>query len=214
MGKTRVMYRVFCALLPVLCFLDAPVLSQTTQLRRKFLVNANHPFVYVKFDHIGPGIPRDEDEPSLRIWLRLTNNCRIPILVRANGVPDESPKDEIGVQYEVVRNPEVRMAVLMDKPGSQKATGQQEPEAAIEELPRGNNFHVASLVSVEPGSDILFSIPINGLSDKWHVEIPFEFELPKGKGPRDPIDGGIPAMVLNYSLWDLPPKSQAELVKK
>lgn len=134
--------------------------------------------------------------------------------MRANGVPDESPKDEIGVQYEVVRNPEVRMAVLMDKPGSQKATGQQEPEAAIEELPRGNNFHVASLVSVEPGSDILFSIPINGLSDKWHVEIPFEFELPKGKGQRDPIDGGIPAMVLNYSLWDLPPKSQAELVKK
>lgn len=55
MGKTRVMYRVFCALLLVLCFLDVPVLSQTTQVRRKFLVNANHPFVYVKFDHIGPG---------------------------------------------------------------------------------------------------------------------------------------------------------------
>lgn len=219
-GKTRVLYRVFCALLPVLCFLEAPALSQTTQARSKFLINADHPFVYVKFDHIGPGIPRSEDEPNLRIWLRLTNNCRIPILVRANGVPDESPKDEVGVQYAVVPNPEVEGAVVFDKPGSKEAAGQQRPQVEVQEMPRGYMFHVASLVRIEPGSDMLFSLPANHLSDKWHIEIPFEFELPKGeglpkrKGPRDPVNGGIPTMVLNYSLWDLPPKSQAEIVKK
>ena len=210
MEKTRGVCRVFWVLLPVLCFLAVPVRSQTVQAPTGFVMNVNRPFVYVKFDHIGPGVARSKDEPNLRIWLRLTNNCRIAILVQASGVPDESPEDEVGVQYEVVRNPEI--SILPLNPREEKTTIQEKPKAA--ELPRGTMFHVASLVSIEPGNDILFSVPVNHLSDKWHIEIPFEFELPKGKGPRDPNNGGIPVMVLHYSLWDLPPKSRAEIVKK
>jgi hypothetical protein len=100
------------------------------------------------------------------------------------------------------------------KSESEKAADQQESEAKVEEVPRGSMFHVASLVSIEPGRDILFSLPVNHLSKKWHIEIPFEFELPKGKGRRVPINGGIPVMVVQYSLWDLPPKSQAEIGRK
>jgi len=107
------------------------------------------------------------------------------------------PKDEVGVQYDVVPSPEIRGAVMsfpqssvIGKSESEKATDQEESQAKVEEVPRGYMFHVASLVSIEPGRDLLFSLPVNHLSKKWHIEIPFEFELPKGKGPHDPISGG------------------------
>jgi hypothetical protein len=158
-----------------------------------FLIDVNRPFVYVKFDHIGPGAPRSADEPNSRIWLRLTNNCRIPILVRANGVPDESPKDEVGLEWRVVPNPTIQ---------------------GIGEITRGYMEEVASLVTIGPEEEILFSMPVNHLSKRWHVEIPFEFELPKGKGLRDPANGGEPIMVVSYSLWDLPPKALTGLGEK
>ena len=67
-----------------------------------FVIDPNRPFVYLRFDHMGPGIRRSEGEPSSRIWLRLVNNCRVPIIVSTFGVPDGSPKGEIGVMDEVV----------------------------------------------------------------------------------------------------------------
>jgi hypothetical protein len=70
-----------------------------------FLIDVNRPFVYVNFDHIGPGIPRDTTEPKSRIWVRLRNNCRVDIVVRVNGVPDNRPKDEVGLEYDLVANP-------------------------------------------------------------------------------------------------------------
>jgi hypothetical protein len=221
MQMTSALYRVFRILLPVLCVLGTPLLSQTTKTRSEFLIDVNRPFVYVKFDHIGTGAPTSEDEPNSRIWLRLTNNCRIPILVHANGVPDESPKDEVGVQYGVVRDPEIQLPIMSFPQSSvagtsesEKGKDQQKAQATTEEVPRGYMFHVASLVSIEPGTGILFSLPVNHLSKKWHIEIPFEFELPKGKGPRDPVNGGIPVMVVQYSIWDLPPESRAEIRSK
>src|SRR5260370_6825815 len=69
---------------------------------KDFIIDPNRPFVYLRFDHIGKGIPRDEDEPATRIWLRLTNNCGVPIVVSTFGVPPGSPKAEGGGMKEVV----------------------------------------------------------------------------------------------------------------
>ncbi|HXA00089.1 MAG TPA: hypothetical protein VN025_20190 [Candidatus Dormibacteraeota bacterium] len=218
---TKALYRVFRILLPALCVLGTPLLSQTTKTRSEFLIDVNRPFVYVKFDHIGPGAPRSEDEPTSRVWVRLTNNCLIPITVRANGVPDESPKDEVGVQYDVVENPKPQGAGTLFSPSSartksesDKSTDEKDQKGKEQVVPRGYMFHVASLIIIDPGEEILFSLPVNHLSRNWHIEIPFEFELPQGKGPRDPLNGGEPLMAVHYSLWDLPPKAQAELAKK
>jgi hypothetical protein len=97
MQMTSALYRVFCVLLPVPYVLGRPLLSQTTKTRNKFLIDVNCPFAHVKFDRIGPGAPKSEDEPTSRTWFRLTNNCRIPILVRANGVPNEKAPECPGV---------------------------------------------------------------------------------------------------------------------
>jgi hypothetical protein len=136
-------------------------------------------------------------------------------------VPDESPQDEVGVQYDVVHDPEIRGAIMFfpqssveDTLEKEKSADQQKSQATSEEVPRGYIFDVASLVRIQSGRDILFSLPVNHLSKKWHIEIPFEFELPKGKGARDPVNGGIPVMVVQYSLWDLPPESRTQIGKK
>jgi hypothetical protein len=206
-------------IVPMVCVVSTTLPAQSTKTNKGFLLDVNRPFVYVKFDHIGPGAPRSTDEPNSRIWLRLTNNCRIPILVRANGVPDESPKDEVGLEYEVVPNPTMRGMVSFspsDKDRMGLSGETQKSETNVDDVPRGYMEEVASLVTIGPGEEVLFSMPINHLGKRWHVEIPFEFELPKpkGKGLRDPINGGIPVMVVQYSLWDLPPESQAETRKK
>ena len=97
---------------------SASMLAQSTKMGKDFLIDVNRPFVYVKFDRIAPGIPRTPTEPNSRLWLRLKNNCRIAILVRTNGVPDDSLKDEVGLEYEVVANPAIRGMVSFSGIGS------------------------------------------------------------------------------------------------
>src|ERR1700693_1105008 len=48
--------------------------GQTVATPNSFVIDPNRPYAYLKFDHIGPGIQRNEKEPRLRIWLRLVNN--------------------------------------------------------------------------------------------------------------------------------------------
>jgi hypothetical protein len=214
------MTKTWCSLVPiaVLAVVSVP-LSAQTKMGKEFLIDVNSPFVYVKFDHIGPGAPRNPSEPNSRVWLRLRNNCRIAIIVRANGVPDDSPKDEVGLEYDVAGNPPVRGLVELlnagtEKPETRTTRSSQSSETKSDEIPRGYMEEVASLVSIGPGEEILFSIPVNHLSDRWHMEIPFDFELPNGKGPLRANTVGLPVMRVHYTLWDLPRNSQAEILKK
>ncbi len=198
---------------------SASLVAQTTKMGKDFLIDVNRPFVYVKFDHIGPGIPRTPTEPNSRIWLRLKNNCRIAILVRANGVPDDSPKDEVGLEYEVVAKPAIRGMVLIStpdahKPESRETGSTHSSDTRSDEIPSGYMEEVASSVSIGPGQEILFSMPINHLSERWHVEIPFDFEPPPGKGPLNSNTVGLPIMAVHYTVWDLPRNSQSEVLKK
>jgi hypothetical protein len=198
---------------------SASLVAQTTKMGKDFLIDVNRPFVYVKFDHIGPGIPRTPTEPNSRIWLHLKNNCRIAILVRANGVPDDSPKDEVGLEYEVVANPAIRGMVSFSthdghKPETRETGSTRSSDRQSDEIPRGYMEEVASSVLIGPGQEILFSTPINHLSERWHVEIPFDFELPPGKGPLNSNTVGLPIMAVHYTVWDLPRNYRSEVLKK
>jgi len=101
-------------------------------------------------------------------------------------VPDDSPKDEVGLEYEVVANPTIGAMVFTSTPDGHepetRETGRaQSSDTKSDEIPRGNMEEVASSVSIGPGREIVFSMPINHLSERWHVEIPFDFELPPDK---------------------------------
>jgi len=84
----------------------------------------------------------------------------------------------------------------------------------VEKMPGGYMMDVGSLVTIMPGKQILFSIPINHVSKRWHIEIPFEFDLPKGKGSRDPKVSLGPSMIIEYSMEDLPPEFRAAVEKR
>ncbi len=183
-----------------------------------FVIDPNRPYVYLEFDHIGPGIPRDEGEPKTRVWLRLMNNCRVPIVVTENGTPDGSPKDERQIMYEVV--PSIVMGFGVPEFGpraedSKTKRRSDEPTTAdSDRIPRGYMGDVGSRESVYPGKEILFSVPVNHLGRRWHIEIPFAFDLPQGKCCREDNIGGEPEMVIAYTLWDLPPGSRAQIQQK
>ncbi len=203
--------------MPLVLFITAGtrLQAQKGSQTKEFLIDPSRPYVYLRFDHLGPGIRRDESESPSRIWLLLTNNCRVPIIVSTYGVPEGSPKDEQGVMDEVVPNPEVGPIPLFGTGPQAQTPTSQGKESATEnraaEVPRGYMSEVGSFQSIPSGRATLFSVPINHVGKQWHLEIPFSFDLPRGKGFRDPSVGGEPKMAIIYTLYDLPPRYQGQV---
>lgn len=203
--------------IPLLGAAGSYVAAQTKDPHVPFLIEPNRPYVYLKFDHIGPGIPRDKREPETRIWLRIVNNCKLPIVVTENGTPDGSSKAERQIQIQVV--PTFEGLVLSGSTSDVGSKPKKEPPApqlSVQpaEMPSGYMSEGGSLESIPPGKQILFSVPVNFLSNKWHLEIPYTFDLPSGVCCRDPGIGGQPRMVISYSLGDLPPQAIAQIQGK
>lgn len=156
-----------------------------------FLVDRSKPYVYLEVVRIGPRIPRSDEEPKVGIWLRLHNNCIVPIIVRTFGVPDGSPDKEVGVLDNVVANPVegisegvswadnwTTSSLPFDSAASSKESSQTaSTKVAPASIPRGYGSDVSSFETLAPGQSMYFSLPRNQVSPKWHVEIPFRFDL-------------------------------------
>jgi hypothetical protein len=144
------------------------------------------------------------------MWLWLVNNCQVPIVVRTFGAADDHLPDEIGAMDRVVPNPEPRMRMSTVDAGGKVSEFPPRVEGQGE-TPDGYEAEVFSSESIPSGRAIFFSVPVNHVSKKWQMEIPFEFDLPSGKGLRNLATGGSPDMVLSYTLWDLPPERQTDV---
>lgn len=178
--------------------------------QKRFLINPNKPYVYLEVDHVGPREPRVPDEPNIGIWLRLHNNCIVPITVFTFGVPDlafappsAGENEEIGVYDAVIANPIPSWGIIRDEPPQgEPLPGTLEPSdlakflwaqpqpqpapiAAVpphpqpkgSRMPPGYWADVGTLTTIDPGHSIYFSLPRNHVSPKWHVQIPFSFDL-------------------------------------
>jgi len=162
-----------------------------------FLVDQSKPYVYLELDHVGPREQRNEDEPKEGIWLRLHNNCTVPVIVRTFGVPPNSPAGEIGVLDNVVANPPSdvgdgsvsyqrwpmeetppNLATLLGgSPSKAPASPMPTQREQSGGMPHGYGFPTSSFTTISPGQSIYFSLPRNQVSSQWHVEIPFRFAL-------------------------------------
>jgi hypothetical protein len=206
---------VGCALILCISLLASRIGAQNVGSPSSFIIDPNRPYVYLKFDHIGPGIPRNESEPKTRIWLWVMNNSKVAIVVRENGTPDGSPRDERQIMYEVVPTVEP-MRIDADVPvrNPKRMKSAETPSGDFKKMPQGYMEEVGSSESIPPGKGILFSVPVNHLSERWHIQIPYDFDLPQGKCCRDPDVGGEPHMVVDYELWDLPPEAHAKILTR
>jgi hypothetical protein len=209
------------------CAATAPVSPQNASDPTRFVIDANRAFIYLRFDHIAKGPKRSDAEPDLRIWLRLVNNCNVPIDLRTYGTPEGGPTEEVGVMDEVVENPRPRIEITASSPGPETTSTNSTPgdsralpsqselevkaSPAPEKMPDDYWYELGSGMTLQPGKEVLFSIPVNQLGKRWHIQIPFSFEGAKGKFPRDPEVGGEPEMHLSYSLYDLPDEVQAKV---
>ena len=151
--------------------------SQTTA---KLALDATKPIIYVKFDHAGPRQPVQEGEPSKGLWLRLVNNSVIPIVVRANG----SATDETMTLLQ---------DVVIAKGGRIPKSGR-----VREKMPSGYASDTGSILSIDPGKDLIFSVPRNHVSPSWYMQVPFQFSL-------SPVKEGVqPICYAEFTWEDLP----------
>lgn len=171
----------------------------------QFILNPNRAYLYIQYDHFGPGASRSGEEPPNRVWLRLVNNCKLSIKVRVNGFPEgHQPPDEVAIMDDVVPDRPYLKIEGSPKSDSESLARKQTPSPGYES-------EVGSYEYVRPGQDIFFSLPTTQFADDWHIEVPYEFVLPEGKGPRPDEIGGEPVMYISYALWWLPKRVQEQI---
>lgn len=139
------------------------------QRQASFLLDRNKPFVYIEFLRVGKREPLREAEVSTGMWLKIVNNCRVPIEFMAYGgnANEATPNEE--VVYDEYQG------VVVTTPAGQQSPPPQRPRS---EMPGGYMSDVGSNYILDSGKSLTFSVPINHVAQDWHIEIPFDFALP------------------------------------
>jgi hypothetical protein len=170
------------------------------RLPDRFLLDASRPFAYLKFDHVADRKQPSLDESPKGLWLRLVNNCRLPIAVAANGPRTDEPG--VTIEYDVVEISRSGMPHLIRFPdplGSSPPS--QEPETTPNvnrKMPKGYSIEVGSLLTIPAGGSLLFSVPLNAVSASWYLRVPFHFQLPGARTVQEPL------IVVDFGWQDLP----------
>ncbi len=177
-------------LLPILL----QVSPQVRDIAADFVLDHSKPYVYLAFDHIGPRKPILEGEDPSGLWLRVVNNCRVPISIGTYGFVNSS---EIGVFYSVVP---------IDPPMIVANTNVSNDEADknnSEAMPSGYpGAELSSATIISPGKSLIFSVPRRSVSPRWFLRI--KFELRVNRGPASPG----PFTELDFFNEEIPAKPQ------
>lgn len=178
------------------CFLLLSVTSLFGQnvSVQDFVIDQSKPYVYLKFDHIGPRKPVQDGEGNTGIWLRVVNNCRISIVFPSFAMPKGNPG--VGLMDEVVDIES--MLQTFNSPEEQKEYQRHEQVRKLKQKPVGYTFETAGVVRVKAGEDVLFSVPLNHVDDDWYMRVRFALEL-----NRSSISVG-PFTYLPFYEWDIP----------
>jgi hypothetical protein len=134
--------------------------SSAQVLAQDFEIDKSKPFVYIKFDHFGDRKPVSDSESAKGLWLRLVNNCRLPIGVNVLGLGTGDPG--VAVNFEVV-----------------PTAGRDAPDAEQrKKMPFGYAADVGTLVTIPPKGNLLFSVPAESVTKQWYIQVRFGFVLP------------------------------------
>jgi hypothetical protein len=157
-----------------------------------FVLDQSKAYAYLQFDHVGPRKPIQEGEPAQGLWLRLVNNCKVPINGRTYGITTGDPG--VGVLDEVIPfSPILEIHSDLDQPVSKDHPQQK--------MPPGYDDELASMTTIFPGKSLLFSVPRDQVSSDWFVRVKITLDVSKpsvGIGPfteLDFLESQIPANV-------------------
>ncbi len=176
-----------CGALALLIIVDS-FHGARCQNQPRLALDSTKPFVYVKFDHSGPRSPQRSDEPSQGLWLRLVNNSALPIFMRFHSSIDD-PQMTI---LEDVVTPQIRRI----------------PKTGFVDygpMPHGyaTAADVTSVLTLKPGENVLFSVPVNHVAPGWFLQVAFQFDVP-------PVEHGAaqPVCYAAFDWDDIPEKSR------
>ncbi len=161
--------------------------SSAQVLARDFEIDKSKPFVYIKFDHFGDRKPVNDSESAKGLWLRLVNNCRLPIGVSVLGLGTGDPG--VAVNFEVV-----------------PTAGRDAPDAEQrKKMPFGYAADVGTLVTIPPKGDLLFSVPAESVTKQWYIQVRFGFVLPEPKSSNfQPAGNYEPYSVVDFNWYIIP----------
>ncbi len=179
-----------------LCFLFFSGLNAFAQNGgfQKFVIDQSKPYVYLKFDHIGPREPLGKGENNTGLWLRVVNNCRIPIVFRSEGMPNDEPG--VVLEDEVVA--EEPMLTIFDKTPQELEAMEHERLLRLKHKPAGYSFETFGVARVQPGQDLLFSFPLNHVDEDWYMVVKFALDLRGSSASLGPFT------YLPFHKWDIP----------
>jgi hypothetical protein len=174
-----------------------------------FVLNRSMPYVYLQFDHIGPRAPILPGEGTIGLYLRIVNNCRVPIL--ATEFSTSLANDGVNLFDEIIPDP-----IKLDITVEHARRGAQKAKRIKHELPPlGYSDEISNMLRVYPGKDLLFSVPINHVGDDWFMRVQFALDVNDpsiGRGPYAYLDfykGQIPKAALKKNP-DAPDLSSPE----
>jgi hypothetical protein len=150
--------------------------SMAQQKPSDFVLDASRPYVYLAFDHVGPRKPLVPNEGPEGLWLRLVNNCRVPISVKVYG--ENSDNSSISIFDEVIRNYSEGVVVS-------STVDVEEALPPAKPLPRGYSSELYSTIQILPGKDLLFSVPRNHVGPDWFMRVKFRLDV---NGPSKDFD--------------------------
>ncbi len=157
---------------------------------QEFVIDQTRPYVYIKLDHVGTRAPILEGESTKGLWLRLVNNCRVPISVISHDTGTQDPG--VAINHEVVMNDSSPVPTLLE-PESSPAYRHDT------KAPPGYLFHVGTRTVIPPGGTLLFSVPANHVSPSWFLRVTFTLEPTNNHAPQ-------PSSQVVFTWTDIPEK--------
>lgn len=142
---------------------------------RDFVIDQSKPYVYLKFDRIGPRKPIQNGEVNTGLWLRVVNNCRIPIVFQSFNMP--TGVSGVGIMDEVVEDEPILQ--IYSTPEEEKEIQRREKLRKLKQKPKGYSSETAGIVRVQPGTDMLFSVPLNHVDNDWYMRVKFALDVDK-----------------------------------
>ncbi|HKP83800.1 MAG TPA: hypothetical protein VJT69_17425 [Pyrinomonadaceae bacterium] len=132
----------------IFCSVVLGIQAQTTaRTQANIRIMKDKPSVYITFERVGQLKAPDPGDEKERVWLRLHNNTRWPIMLDMSAVPSGEYGDA-GLFYEEVLKGEVTFRM---------------------------QCHVCTLNSLGPGKSLLFSIPQAGLAKERAIRVRFSY---------------------------------------
>lgn len=177
------------ALFFALALLQLPADAQ--QASNSFVLSESNPYVYMVFDHVGPRTPFIQGEPDTGVWIRIVNNCRIPILVATAGTTSSGEvvvlDDVVQSGQHALRTTSGEIPILSPENSSTTESPQHaKPPLGYADYPDDT----PGRARIAPGQSLLFSVPMNHLTGgDWYMRVRFSLDIRGSEyGPYSYVD--------------------------